>query len=337
MTAARVAWWVRTDLRLHDNLALQAALDLKPEVLYPIWTWDPHYVFHTRVSPNRWRFLLDCMADLSESIKQRTNSSNGLLILRGRPEACIRQILQDWNITHIVFEKDTDTYALQRDRCVQSLAESMGVQVILKQSGRTLYDPEELTKLNGGKAIYNIRTVQKVGPESGPIPRPINAPEKIPSAGYTKMSLSRDPDVETMPDLNQNSRQSGTEAVTCYSGMSGPGGTFAVPTMEELNMKPAPGPHRGGETEALRSLAAYMNDKKKTALFEKPKTNPVMLNAKDYTERSLIICRESFYRQRQRYYLLIYTLDLCRYESSTGMLWTWSRRTAPGLASLLHR
>lgn len=38
MSKPRVIYWFRTDLRLHDSPALNAALDLKPECLYPIWT-----------------------------------------------------------------------------------------------------------------------------------------------------------------------------------------------------------------------------------------------------------------------------------------------------------
>ena len=53
----RVLYWFRTDLRLHDSPALKAALDLSPECLYPIWCWDPHYVYRSRVGPNRWQFL----------------------------------------------------------------------------------------------------------------------------------------------------------------------------------------------------------------------------------------------------------------------------------------
>ena len=53
----RVIYWFRTDLRLHDSPALKAALDLKPEYLYPVWCWDPHYVYRARVGPNRWQYL----------------------------------------------------------------------------------------------------------------------------------------------------------------------------------------------------------------------------------------------------------------------------------------
>jgi cryptochrome len=54
---ARVIYWFRTDLRLHDSPALKAALDLQPEYLWPIWCWDPHYVYRARVGSNRWQFL----------------------------------------------------------------------------------------------------------------------------------------------------------------------------------------------------------------------------------------------------------------------------------------
>jgi hypothetical protein len=57
MGKPRVIYWFRTDLRLHDSPALKAALDLSPEAFWPIWTWDPHYVYHARVGVNRWQFL----------------------------------------------------------------------------------------------------------------------------------------------------------------------------------------------------------------------------------------------------------------------------------------
>ena len=57
MGKARVIYWFRTDLRLHDSPALKAALDLDPAVFWPIFTWDPHYVYRARGGLNRWQFL----------------------------------------------------------------------------------------------------------------------------------------------------------------------------------------------------------------------------------------------------------------------------------------
>lgn len=57
MGKARVIYWFRTDLRLHDSPALKASLDLDAEAFWPVWTWDPHYVYRARVGSNRWQFL----------------------------------------------------------------------------------------------------------------------------------------------------------------------------------------------------------------------------------------------------------------------------------------
>lgn len=57
MAKPRVIFWFRTDLRLLDSPALKAALNLKAEAFWPIWTWDPHYVLGVRVGLNRWQFL----------------------------------------------------------------------------------------------------------------------------------------------------------------------------------------------------------------------------------------------------------------------------------------
>lgn len=54
----RVIYWFRTDLRLHDSPALKAALDLQPTAFWPVWAWDPRYVYRARVGNNRWQFLL---------------------------------------------------------------------------------------------------------------------------------------------------------------------------------------------------------------------------------------------------------------------------------------
>jgi cryptochrome len=67
MTKPRVIYWFRTDLRLHDSPALQAALDLEPEALWPIWTWDPHYVYKARVGVNRFQFLYGSLGRTHET------------------------------------------------------------------------------------------------------------------------------------------------------------------------------------------------------------------------------------------------------------------------------
>ena len=71
------------------------------------------------------------------------------------------KLFKAWNITHLVFEKDTDAYARNRDEDVMKQAKEAGVEVIAKM-GRTLYDPDELAKANGGKPAMSMTQVQHV-------------------------------------------------------------------------------------------------------------------------------------------------------------------------------
>jgi len=158
--ATRILYWFRTDLRLHDSPALSAALALNPSCFYPVWCWDPHYVYRARVGPNRFQFLLDCQNDLSSSL-QKLNPKQRLLVVREAPQTLLPKLLKEWKITHLVFEKDTDAYAKKRDEEVIRAAKELGVEVVVR-SGRTLYDSDELVKANGGKPTMSITQVQHV-------------------------------------------------------------------------------------------------------------------------------------------------------------------------------
>ena len=107
-----------------------------------------------------WPCRLDCQEDLSKSIT-KLNAKSKLFVLREAPQTVLPKIFKSWRISHLVFEKDTDAYARERDEKVIQLAKDAGVQVIVKV-GRTLYDPDELVKANGGKPTMSITQVEHV-------------------------------------------------------------------------------------------------------------------------------------------------------------------------------
>lgn len=270
MSKPRVIYWFRTDLRLHDSPALHAALALAPEALYPVWTWDPHYAYRARVGPNRFQFLLDCQRDLSASLA-RLNPRQKLLVLREAPQTLFPRLLREWRISHLVFEKDTDAYARERDDAVCEIAREAGVEVLMR-SGRTLWDADELVAKNGGRPTMSITQTQEAGKKVGKIPRPLPPPEHLPDPGDTRVGFEqRRPGAG--PDFNKGAR---AEPDHTYDALAGPGGDFGVPTLEELGMPAgaATTPHRGGETRALESLAETCADERYTATFEKPRTAP---------------------------------------------------------------
>jgi deoxyribodipyrimidine photolyase len=253
-------------------------------------------VYRARVGPNRWQYLLDCQNDLSKSIT-KLNAKSKLFVIREAPQTLFPKLFKSWKITHLVFEKDTDAYARERDEKVMQIAKEAGVEVIVRV-GRTLYDPDELVKANHGKPTMSISQVQAAGKKIGGIARPIPTPKTLPSPGTIDLDFDQEkPSKE--PDINDIQRD-GDEA--SYSALAGPNGDFSVPTMEELGLKAATTSHRGGETIGLEALDRIIADEAYTATFEKPKTAPTAFEPQATTLLSphmhfgSLSCREFYWR-----------------------------------------
>lgn len=220
---------------------------------------------------------IDCQNDVSKSITE-INKNSKLFLMREAPQTLFPKLFKAWNITHLVFEKDTDAYARDRDTEIMRAAKEAGVEVIIK-SGRTLWDSDELVKKNHGKPTMSISQVQAAGPKVGPIPRPIPAPKSIPDPGETSLDFEQH-QPEQEPDLNSTSRKQNDKS---YDSIAGPNGDFAVPTMEELGFPAATTPHRGGESIALKALDEIIINEKYTATFEKPNTAPTAFEPQSTT------------------------------------------------------
>lgn len=273
-------YWFRTDLRIHDSPALHAALALKPTVFIPIWTWDPHYVYRARVGPNRFKFLLECQNDLSQSLK-KLNSKQKLHVIREAPQNVIPKLIQKWKITHLVFEKDTDAYARARDDEVAAKVKELGLGVeVIREMGRTLFDPDDIVKAHGGEPTMSMNQLLAAAKKvnGGKPKKPVETPTSLPDPlGKGEMDLSElDHEVpERDPDFNRVHRGLDKNEGH-YQSVMGPKKDFAVVTFEEMGMDPktAMSPHKGGETEALKVLKKYIDDEDWMGTFEKPKSAP---------------------------------------------------------------
>ena len=220
---------------------------------------------------------LDCQSDLSSSIT-KVNPKSKLFVVREAPQTVLVKLFKAWKISHLVFEKDTDAYARDRDEDVIKQAKQAGVEVIVKM-GRTLYDPDELVKANGGKPTMSISQVQHAAEKLGDVAKPIPAPTSLPDPGDTTLDVSPDQPDPT-PDFNDVQRD---EPDKSYNQLSGSNGDFAVPTVAELGIKSPTTKHRGGETLALASLNKIIADKTYTATFSKPGTAPTAFSPQSTT------------------------------------------------------
>ena len=81
--------WFRKGLRLHDNPGLSHALTLAKNSIgegggqvYPVFIVDPNSYQLMKCSVNRAMFLLECVRDLDDSLKER---GSRLYVITGNP------------------------------------------------------------------------------------------------------------------------------------------------------------------------------------------------------------------------------------------------------------
>lgn len=156
----RVLYWFRTDLRVHDSPALTKALELSPSAVFPVFCWDPSYIYKHRGGVNRYRFLLESLSDLSDELK-KINKDSQLLLVRGQPQTRIKELCEKWEITHVAFEEDHNGYARNRDQEIRETLKKAKIEVISAE-GRHLYPIQEVIKKTDNKPPSSMKAYQSV-------------------------------------------------------------------------------------------------------------------------------------------------------------------------------
>ena len=129
-------WWIRRDLRLTDNLTLQAALKVAPVI--PVFILDPHLL--SRTPAHIQNFLFEGLHALHKDLQKRGSS---LVIRKGNPIEVLRSLLAETGAWTIFAEEDFTSYARKRDT---QIASDLPLKLI---SGQTVYHPATILKPDG--------------------------------------------------------------------------------------------------------------------------------------------------------------------------------------------
>lgn len=130
-------WWIRRDLRLHDNPALTAALAGNEGVL-PVFILDEQLL--AKPMENRQSFLFAGLRALQEDL-QRLGS--GLIVRSGNPLHEIPRLAGESGAGSVVAEEDYSPYAVQRDTAV---AKKVNLRLV---HGLGVHPPALVTKADG--------------------------------------------------------------------------------------------------------------------------------------------------------------------------------------------
>lgn len=118
------------------------------------------------------RYLLDCLKDLDEQFQQY---GGRLYVFKGNYMEILKQLINQWSITHISFEQDPEPIWKERDDEVKQFCKKVNVTIIELVS-HTLWNPMEVIHANCNEPPLNYEmfchTVEAIGPPARPLSKP---------------------------------------------------------------------------------------------------------------------------------------------------------------------
>ncbi|MCG2787327.1 MAG: deoxyribodipyrimidine photo-lyase, partial [Anaerolineae bacterium] len=129
-------WWIRRDIRLSDNPALRAALELGAVI--PVFILDPHLL--DRTPARRQAFLFSGLRELDSELQK---CGSALTIRKGKPEIELLNLLIETRSQAIFAEEDYTRYARARDT---RIAEGLPLTLV---HGQTVQHPAAILKPDG--------------------------------------------------------------------------------------------------------------------------------------------------------------------------------------------
>jgi deoxyribodipyrimidine photo-lyase len=236
------AYWLRYDLRLDDNPALQAACEGAASLL-PVYVLDPaaHYrptlAGAKKSSARRARFLLESLACLRRRLELK---GSGLAVALGKPAEVLPRLCGGCGCS---------TVTVGQGVCSEETAEEARVAKRLKSAdlkrvwGGTLYLPEEVgcTPNNTPLLFTNFKNKAE---GRGRIRNPLDAPRSLPPLPEPEAGLKEElaQALKFLPTLEQL----GYPAEDARAALQDdPRGVM---------------PFEGGEEAALRRLQTWMFD-----------------------------------------------------------------------------
>lgn len=137
-------FWFRRDLRLEDNAGLCGALKSGLPVL-PIFIFDTDILDQLPKDDARVTFIHENLQKIHELLGKR---DSGLVIKYGKPVKVWQELLQEYNIKKVFFNKDYEPYAIKRDQEIIGSIVAKGISVFSSKD-QVIFEKSEVTKDDG--------------------------------------------------------------------------------------------------------------------------------------------------------------------------------------------
>ncbi|NDZ83780.1 deoxyribodipyrimidine photo-lyase, partial [Streptomyces sp. SID10853] len=130
-----------SDLRLHDNPPLRAALAAADEVV-PLFVRDEAIESAGFATPNRQAFLADCLAGLDAGLRER----GGRLVVRsGTATAQVCRVAAETGASEVHMAAGVSAYAQRREERLRTALEADGRRLCVHDAVITAVPPGAVT------------------------------------------------------------------------------------------------------------------------------------------------------------------------------------------------
>ena len=220
----RILIWYRNDLRIHDLLALDEAVQQGAQII-PVYCFDDRQFSKNsfgfpKTGSYRAQFLRESVADLRTSLQKL---GSNLVIRRGLPEKIIPAIAQKLKVDLVCFSKEVTSEEIQVEQKLKQALSSLKIKVNTYWEA-TLYLPEDLPfKINQTPELYT--NFRKQVEKKSVINESIPAPQKLPKLPEIDLG-----EITTLVELGLSTPEFDSRSVLKF---------------------------KGGETEAIKRLQDY--------------------------------------------------------------------------------
>lgn len=136
--------WLRRDLRLEDNTALHHALESGLPIL-PIFIFDDQILELLPDNDPRVNFIYDRLELMNNSLK---SYNSGILIKKGKVSEVWNELLKEYDVSGVFFNRDYEPYARKRDAAITDLINASGAEVKTYKD-QVIFEENEVLKDDG--------------------------------------------------------------------------------------------------------------------------------------------------------------------------------------------
>ncbi len=147
-------FWFRRDLRLEDNAALFFALQSNYPVI-PLFIFDEDILEKLPKNDARVDFIHETLSKINAQLQEIGSS---LLVKKGKTKDIWQDLLQEFDVKKVFFNKDYEPYAIQRDNAIcEFLAQNKIDHFSFKD--QVMFEELEIVKADG--LPYTVYTPYK--------------------------------------------------------------------------------------------------------------------------------------------------------------------------------